>query len=40
MIGLGVGLYGGEMVGYSAAQRLYIKSGYIPTSNGVTYKLY
>lgn len=37
VIGLGVGLYGGEDGGYSAAQRLYIKSGYIPTGNGVTY---
>ncbi len=36
-IGIGVGLYAGEDGGYGAAQRLYIKRGYIPDGNGVTY---
>lgn len=32
-VGLGVGLY----ADYGAAQRLYIKSGYIPNGKGITY---
>ncbi|WP_375316219.1 GNAT family N-acetyltransferase [Wolbachia endosymbiont (group A) of Colletes cunicularius] len=34
IVGLGVGLH----AGYGAAQKLYIKRGYIPDSLGVTYK--
>lgn len=37
VVGLGVGLYAGEDDGYGAAQRLYIKRGYIPDGKGVTY---
>ncbi|HXH55385.1 MAG TPA: GNAT family N-acetyltransferase [Gammaproteobacteria bacterium] len=37
IVGLGVGLYGGPDGGYGAAQRLYVKRGYIPDSKGVTY---
>lgn len=33
VVGLGVGLYGD----YGSAQKLYIKKGYIPDGNGVTY---
>ncbi|MFN7038499.1 MAG: GNAT family N-acetyltransferase [Alphaproteobacteria bacterium] len=36
-IGIGVGLYAGEDGGYGAAQRLYVKRGYIPDGKGVTY---
>lgn len=36
-VGIGVGLYGGHDGGYGAAQRLYVKSGYIPDGKGVTY---
>lgn len=36
-IGIGVGLYAGSDGGYGAAQRLYIKRGYIPDGKGVTY---
>lgn len=36
-VGLGVGLYGGPDGGYGAAQRLYVKRGYIPDGKGVTY---
>lgn len=36
-IGIGVGLYTGEDGGYGAAQRLYVKHGYIPNGKGVTY---
>ena len=36
-VGIGVGLYGGQDGGYGAAQRLYIKRGYIPDGLGVTY---
>jgi GNAT superfamily N-acetyltransferase len=36
-VGIGVGLYGGEDGGYGNAQRLYVKNGYIPDGNGVTY---
>lgn len=32
-IGIGVGLYAGEDGGYGAAQRLYVKRGYIPDGN-------
>lgn len=37
IIGIGVGLYAGEDGGYGAAQRLYIRHGYIPDGKGVTY---
>ncbi|MFN9943674.1 MAG: GNAT family N-acetyltransferase, partial [bacterium] len=37
IIGIGVGLYAGSDGGYGAAQRLYIKRGYIPDGKGVTY---
>lgn len=37
VVGIGVGLYAGEDGGYGAAQRLYIKRGYIPDGKGVTY---
>ena len=37
VVGIGVGLYAGEDGGYGAAQRLYIKRGYIPDGQGVTY---
>lgn len=33
-IGLGVGLY----KDYGSAQRLYVKNGYVPDGNGITYK--
>ncbi|MGN6671390.1 MAG: GNAT family N-acetyltransferase [Candidatus Nucleicultricaceae bacterium] len=36
-VGIGVGLYGGHDGGYGAAQRLYVKRGYIPDGKGVTY---
>ena len=36
-IGIGVGLYAGEDGGYGAAQRLYVKRGYMPDGQGVTY---
>jgi hypothetical protein len=36
-VGIGVGLYTGEDGGYGAAQRLYVKRGYIPDGKGVTY---
>ena len=34
IVGLGVGLY----TDYGNAQKLYVKSGYIPDGNGLTYK--
>ena len=37
IVGLGVGLYGGTDGGYGAAQRLYVKHGYIPDGKGVTH---
>jgi GNAT superfamily N-acetyltransferase len=37
-VGIGVGLYGDFDHGYGAAQRLYVKSGYIPDGFGITYK--
>ncbi len=37
VVGIGVGLYVGEDSGYGAAQRLYVKRGYIPDGKGVTY---
>ena len=37
VIGVGAGLYAGEDGGYGPAQRLYIKCGYIPDGQGVTY---
>lgn len=36
-VGIGVGLYAGEDGGYGAAQRLYMKRGYVPDGKGVTY---
>jgi GNAT superfamily N-acetyltransferase len=36
-VGIGVGLYTGSDGGYGAAQRLYVKRGYIPDGKGVTY---
>lgn len=36
-VGIGVGLYGGADGGYGAAQKLYVKRGYIPDGKGVTY---
>ena len=36
-IGIGVGLYAGEDGGYGAAQRLYVRRGYIPDGKGITY---
>jgi GNAT superfamily N-acetyltransferase len=36
-VGLGVGLYAGADGGYGAAQRLYMKRGYIPNGLGVSY---
>lgn len=36
-IGIGVGLYTGEDGGYGAAQRIYVKRGYIPDGKSVTY---
>jgi GNAT superfamily N-acetyltransferase len=37
IVGIGVGLYGGDDGGYGAAQRLYVTHGYIPDGRGVTY---
>ncbi len=37
IVGIGVGLYGGPDGGYGAAQKLYVKRGYIPDGKGVTY---
>lgn len=37
VVGIGVGLYGGEDGGYGSAQRLYVKRGYVPDGKGVTY---
>lgn len=37
IIGIGVGLYAGADGGYGAAQRLYVKLGYLPDGKGVTY---
>ncbi|NDB82883.1 MAG: GNAT family N-acetyltransferase [Alphaproteobacteria bacterium] len=37
VVGIGVGLYAGEDGGYGAAQRLYVKRGYIPDGKGITY---
>lgn len=37
VVGIGVGLYSGADGGYGAAQRLYVKRGYIPDGKGVTY---
>ena len=37
VVGIGVGLYGGEDGGYGPAQRIYVKRGYSPDGNGVTY---
>jgi GNAT superfamily N-acetyltransferase len=38
VVGIGVGLYGGENGGYGVAQKLYIRHGYILDGKGVTYK--
>jgi GNAT superfamily N-acetyltransferase len=37
VVGLGVGLYGGPDGSYGAAQKLYVKRGYIPDGKGATY---
>lgn len=37
IVGLGVGLYAGSDGGYGAAQKLYVKQGYVPDGKGVTY---
>lgn len=37
IVGIGVGLYGGDDGGYGSAQKLYVKCGYIPDGRGVTY---
>jgi GNAT superfamily N-acetyltransferase len=37
IIGIGVGLYAGADGGYGSAQRLYVKRGYIPNGQGITY---
>lgn len=37
VVGIGVGLYGGPDGGYGSAQRLYVKRGYLPDGQGVTY---
>lgn len=37
IVGIGVGLYVGADGGYGAAQKLYVKRGYIPDGNGATY---
>jgi GNAT superfamily N-acetyltransferase len=34
-VGIGVGLYGGEGYGYGAAQRMYVKRGYVPDGAGM-----
>ena len=34
VVGIGVGLH----PGYNAAQRLYVKRGYIPDARGITYR--
>ena len=36
-VGIGVGLYVGEDGGYGAAQRVYVKRGYVPDGKGITY---
>ena len=38
IVGIGVGLYAGTDGGYGAAQRLYVKLGYIPNGKGVAYQ--
>ena len=38
VVGLGVGLYGGQDGGYGPAQSLYVSRGYKPDGEGVTYK--
>lgn len=37
VVGIGVGLYGGPDGGYGSAQRLYVRSGYLPDGLGATY---
>ena len=37
VVGIGVGLYAGADGGYGAAQKLYVKRGYVPDGKGVTY---
>ena len=37
VIGIGVGLYGGDDGGYGPAQKLYVNLGYVPDGRGVTY---
>lgn len=36
-LGIGVGLYAGSDGGYGAAQRIYVKRGYVPDGKGITY---
>ena len=36
-VGIGVGLYAGSDGGYGAAQRIYVKRGYVPDGKGITY---
>ena len=35
VVGIGVGLYGGDGYGYGSAQRMYVKRGYIPDGAGM-----
>ncbi|MBA2649608.1 MAG: GNAT family N-acetyltransferase [Legionella sp.] len=37
IVGIGVGLYGGADGGYGSAQRLYVRSGYLPDGLGATW---
>ncbi|MBL7481408.1 GNAT family N-acetyltransferase [Legionella bononiensis] len=37
-VGIGVGLYAGSDGGYGAAQKIYVKRGYVPDGKGVTYR--
>lgn len=37
IVGIGVGLYAGKDGGYGAAQRIYVKRGYVPDGKGITY---
>ena len=35
VVGIGVGLYGGDGYGYGSAQRMYVKRGYVPDGAGL-----
>ena len=35
VVGIGVGLYGGDGYGYGSAQRMYAKRGYVPDGAGM-----